>query len=50
MTESERREHEVFDAYLRSKIACGEMTPEEAQIEWDYHFNGYETYQSVYGF
>lgn len=49
MTESERREHERFDAYLRSMIANGEMTPEEAGIEWDYHFNGSASRQNTCG-
>ena len=49
MTESEIREHEEFDAYLRDQIAKGEMTPDEAEAEWDYHFNGYPSRQSVCG-
>ena len=49
MTDSEVREHEEFDAYLREQIAKGEMTPEEANIEWDYHFNGWASVQSIYG-
>ena len=49
MSESEKREREAFDAMLRSKIAAGEMTPDEAEHEWYYHFNGCETRESVYG-
>lgn len=49
MTESEKREHEAFDAELRAKIASGEITPEEAEHEWYYHFNGVDSVQSIYG-
>ena len=49
MTESEKREREEFDAMLRAKIASGEMTPDEAEIEWDYHFNGWPSRDNYYG-
>ena len=49
MTEREQREREEFDAMLRAKIASGELTPDEAEMEWDYHFNGFESRQSVCG-
>ena len=49
MTEREKREREAFDAELRAKIASGEMTPDEAAIEWDFHFNGWDSVQSIYG-
>ena len=40
---------EEFDAILRAKIAEGEITPEEAESEWDYFVNGFPSYQNVYG-
>ena len=49
MTESEKREHEAFDAMLRAKIASGEMTPEEAAVEWDFHFNGMDCRENLGG-
>ena len=49
MTESERLEREAFDAKLRAEIAAGDRTPEDAEIEWDYHFNGYDSRQNIYG-
>ena len=49
MTESEKREHEAFDAQLRAKIASGEITPDEAEHEWYYHFNGTDSVQNIYG-
>lgn len=48
MTEAER-ERNAYEAYLRAKIAAGEMTPEEAESEWDYHVNGWPTRQNVSG-
>jgi len=48
MTEAEI-ERDAFDAYLRAKIAAGEMTPEEAEVEWDYHVNGWPTAANIYG-
>ena len=49
MTEREKREREAFDAELLAKIASGEMTLEDAEIEWDFHFNGWDSVQSIYG-
>ena len=49
MTESERREHEEFDAYLRAQIANGDMTPDEADSEWYYHFNGMDSRENTCG-
>lgn len=49
MTESEKREHEAFDAELRAKIASGEITPEEAEHEWYYHFNGADSRENLCG-
>lgn len=49
MTESEKREHAAFDAELKAKIASGEMTPEDAEVEWDFHFNGTDSVQNIYG-
>ena len=40
MTESEKQEREAYEAMLRAKVDAGELTPIEAEIEWDYHFNG----------
>lgn len=48
MTEREIREREEFEAMLRAKIASGEMPPDEAECEWDYHFNGNPTLWNVY--
>lgn len=39
-----------FEAKIREQIANGEITPEEAESEWDFFVNGSETFQSVYGF
>lgn len=49
MTEREKREREAFDAELRAKIASGEMTPEDAEVEWDFFVNGWDSVQSIYG-
>ena len=38
-----------FDAYLRKQIAAGEITPEEAESEWDFFVNGMDTFQNIYG-
>ena len=40
---------EEFDAKLREQIAKGEITPNEAAIEWDYFVNGADSYQNIYG-
>ena len=49
MTERERADRAAYEAYLRAKIASGEMTPEEAESEWDYRFNGWSSRQSTCG-
>ena len=49
MTEREKREREAYDAMLRAKIANGEMTPEEAEVEWDFFVNGPDSFQNIYG-
>ena len=38
-----------FDQKLREQIAKGEITPEEAAIEYDYFANGADSYQNIYG-
>ena len=40
---------EEFDAELRAQIASGEITPEEAESEWDFFVNGWDSYQSING-
>ena len=49
MTEREIQEHAEYEAILRAKIESGEMTPDEAAVEWDFHFNGMDSYQNIYG-
>ena len=49
MTEREKREREAYDAMLRAKIASGEMTPEDAEVEWDFHFNGWDSRENLCG-
>lgn len=38
-----------FDAYLREQIAKGEITPEDAEVEYDYFVNGWDSFQNIYG-
>ena len=40
---------EEFDAMLREQIANGDITPEDAEVEWDFFVNGPDTYQNIYG-
>ena len=40
---------EQFDAMLREQIASGEITPEDAESEWDFFVNGYDSWQKYYG-
>ena len=40
---------EEFDAKLREQIAKGEITPMDAESEWDFFVNGTDSYQSIYG-
>ncbi len=49
MTERERAERAAFDAMIREKIASGAMTPDEAEDEWYYHFNGCDSRQNTCG-
>ena len=44
-----RMTNEEFDAMLREKIANGEITPEEAESEYDFFANGADSYQNIYG-
>lgn len=38
-----------FDEYLREQIRNGEMTPEEAESEFDFFVNGADSFESIYG-
>ena len=38
-----------FDTYLRDQIAKGDMTPEDAEVEYDYFVNGWDSIQNIYG-
>lgn len=38
-----------FDEMLREKISNGEITPEDAESEWDFFVNGADSYQTIYG-
>lgn len=49
MTERERAERAAYDAELCARIASGEITAEEAESEWDFHFNGMDSRQNVCG-
>ena len=49
MTEQEKRERAEFDAKLLALIAKGEITPEEANDEWYYHYNGMDSRQNTCG-
>ncbi len=40
---------EEFDAKLREQIAKGEITPEDAAVEYDFFVNGCDSYQNIYG-
>ena len=44
-----RMTREEFDAKLREQIANGDITPEDAEVEWDFFVNGPDTYQNIYG-
>ena len=43
MTERERAERAAYDAELRAKIASGEITPMDAEVEADFHYNGWDS-------
>lgn len=40
---------EEIDADIRAQIARGELTPEQAESEWEFAVNGPDTFESVYG-
>ena len=40
---------EELDAKLREQIANGEITPEEAAIEYDFFVNGMDSFETIYG-
>ena len=46
MTKEEKNE---FKAKLWEEIAAGDITPEQAESEWDFAVNGMDSYQSIYG-
>ncbi len=49
MTERERAERAAYDAELRARIASGEITPMDAEVEADFHYNGMDSRQNVCG-
>ena len=38
-----------FDELLREKIASGEITPEDAEVEMDYFLNGFDSRENLCG-
>lgn len=40
---------EEFEKKLREEIAKGEITPEDAEVEFDYFVNGWDSFQNIYG-
>lgn len=38
-----------FDEMLQEKISKGEITPEDAQVEYDFFVNGSDSFQNIYG-
>ena len=40
---------EEFKAKLQSQIDNGEITPDDAESEWDFFVNGMDSYQNIYG-
>lgn len=40
---------EDFEQFLKNQIACGEITPEDAESEYDFFVNGSDSWQNVYG-
>ena len=40
---------EEFDAKLREQIAKGEITAADAEVEWDFFVNGWDSYQNING-
>ena len=44
-----RLTREEFDAKLREEIARGEITPEDAESEWDFFVNGPDSREKLFG-
>ena len=40
---------EQLEKELREKIFRGEITPEEAESEYDFFVNGWDSFQNIYG-
>ena len=40
---------EEFEEMVREKIAKGEITPDDAESEYDFFVNGMDSYQNIYG-
>ena len=38
-----------FDEMLRKKIASGEITPEDAEVEYDFFANGFDSRENLCG-
>lgn len=38
-----------FEAYLWKQIEAGEITRDEAEVEYDYFVNGSDSFQNIYG-
>jgi len=38
-----------FDEMLRAKIASGEITPEDAEVEYDFFANGFDSRENLCG-
>ena len=38
-----------FDEMLRAKIASGEITPEDAEVEYDFFANGWDSRENLCG-
>ena len=38
-----------FDELLREKIASGEITPEDAEVEYDFFANGFDSRENLCG-
>ena len=49
MTDRERAERAAFDAELREKIASGKITPEDAEVEYDFFANGIDSRENLCG-
>ena len=40
---------EEFEEKLREQIANGDLTPEDAESEYDFFVNGADSFQNIYG-